>query len=56
MEPNVFEEYVDNLQHVKKVLSYNDDEKKQIVTKETKTLHTLQRVCMPNQIFKKVIN
>ena len=43
MEPNVFEEYVDNLQHVKKVLSYNDDEKKQIVTKETKTLHTLQR-------------
>jgi len=43
MEPHVFEEYIDNLQRVKKVLSYNDDEKKQIVAKETKTLYNLQR-------------
>jgi len=43
MEPNTFEKYIDNLQHVKKVLSYNDDEKKQIAAEEIKTLNTLQR-------------
>ena len=41
MEPNTFEKYIDNLQHVKKVLSYNEDEKKQIAAQETKTLNTL---------------
>ena len=43
MESNIFEKYVDNLEHVAKVLSYNDDEKKQIAPKEIKTLNTLQR-------------
>ena len=43
MEPNTFEKYIDNLHHVKKVLSYNDDDKKHIVSNERLTLNTLQR-------------
>ena len=43
MEPQIFQNYIDNLNNVKKILSYKENENKTIIKKEIITLQQLQR-------------
>lgn len=55
MEPNIFQNYLDNLNNVKKIMSYNGNEKKIITKKEKTTLQTLQRGVYAREDLKKGI-
>ncbi len=53
MEPKIFQKYLDNLNNVNKIMSYNNTDDKVVTKKELTTLETLQRGLYANKDLKK---